>query len=299
MKNKILKLFFSVIILQISNLLSISIVYNFRIAQITKQRIFENENRKKRHYTLLALLFDQYYKKRYDNIRQNYLGGLGSFIYNSKSYYVRADFAASHIYEKTFDSKFSDAQVDDILFSLGKNFNINKQSKLTLTGLFGVPTHKNFALQHPQFGYGQYGLGIQADGSYEFNNQNAFLYGVRYINFLPSDALDPNDNKYKFTIGNLADILVASKNNWRKHGFEVGYTARFDFGAKIYPNLDDIIEKTNYIRSNFYAVYKYRFVVNNVANRFLLNLSYSFDHVPKKFGNKYIIFVWAAWDFRF
>ena len=168
-----------------------------------------------------------------------------------------------------------------------------------LAGVFGIPTHKNYALLHPQLGYAQYGLGVQLDGSYAFNNKNAFLYGIRYIGFVPSTACDLENNKFKFSIGNIADILLASKNNWGKHGFEVGYTARFDFGAKVSPNFDDIVEKTNYIRSNYYAVYKYRFLINNIANRFLLNFSYSFDHVPKKFGNKFIIFIWTAWDIRF
>ncbi|MCL4361439.1 hypothetical protein M1446_03725 [Candidatus Dependentiae bacterium] len=294
MKKKILLLF--LITVGWPNLYSVSIVYNFRIAQITKQQIFEKTNQ---HFTLVTLFFDQFLKK-HTGEHQNYLGGLESFIYNFESYYFRTDFAVSNISEDNCISKFSDTQTDDILFSFGKNFTLNRQSKITLTGLFGIPTHKLFVLQKPNFGFSQFGIGAQVDGSYAFNNKNSLLFGARYIHFIPRNTIDCDKNIFKFTSGNLADILVASKNNWGKHhGLEFGYTAKFNFGADICPKFDDIIKKTNYIRSNYYLVYKYKFIINNVSNRLLFNISYGFDHLPKIFGNKYIIFFWTAWDVRF
>ena len=47
---------------------------------------------------LMALIFDQY-RKKYNGTFQNFVGGLGSYIYNFDSYYFRIDGAVSHIKE--------------------------------------------------------------------------------------------------------------------------------------------------------------------------------------------------------
>jgi len=276
---------------------AISIVYNFRIAQVTKQPIVESAD--DRHYSIVGLLFDQFQKK-YDGVRQNFVGGLAAFIYNFEPYYFRTDFSVSHIKEITEHvTTFSATETDDLLFTLGRNFKLNDKSVMTLSGLFGVPTHEIFTLQHVAFGYGQVGLGIQLDGSYVLCDTHTLLYGVRYIYYVPRKAADDSGNKYTFTIGNLADGLIAYKYNWLSHGIECGYTARSDFGAHISPNLDDTIEKTNYIRNNFYFIYKYRFMIDEVANRLLFNISYGFDSKPKVYGNQYVVTLWASWNVRF
>lgn len=276
---------------------AISIVYNFRIAQITKQPIVEKTI--ERPNSIVALIFDQY-RKKYSGTKQNFFGGLSSYIYDFKSYYFRTDFAVSHIKEKNDGTiTFSGTETDDILFTMGHNWTISDHSVLTLSGLFGIPTHKILRLKHIDFGYSQVGLGIQFDGSHYFNHICALLYGTRYIYFVPRTAQDALCNKYHFTIGNVADFLIANKNSWKHHGFELGYSARFRFGCHCNPHFDEIVEKTNYIRSNFYFVYKYKFFIKQVSNRFLLNFSYGFDHVSKTFGNKSIITVWGSWNVRF
>lgn len=280
-----------------SKLYPISIVYNFRIAQITKQPIYEQQDVNNH---VIALFFDQFRKKYTGEIRQNFIGALGSYIRSFRPYYFRTDFAVSHIKEKTKSvTTFSGTETDDILFSLGCNVRKNKVTPLTVSGLFGIPTHKIFRLQHIDFGYSQVGLGIQADGLYQLNPSNAFIYGGRYIYFIPRNALDKNHKRYKFTLGNIIDLLAAYKTNWDHHGFEVGYTERFRIGAHICPHLDNTIQKANYIRSNFYAVYKYKFMIRNVHNRLLFNFAYSFDSSSKIFGNRYIIFLWSSWNIGF
>lgn len=284
-------------ILQHASLAAISIVYNFRIAQITKQPIFQKTNDK--NHTLVALFFDQY-RKKYNGTRQNFIGALGSYIYDFEPYYFRTDLAGSHIKETVNNViTFSGTEMDDILFTVGRNFKINKHATATLSGLFGFPTHQIFRLQHIDFGYSQIGTGIQLDGSYELNSISSLLYGARYIYFIPRTALDDLEKKYTFTLGNVTDLFFAYKGSWQKHGLEAGYTARQRFGAQIHPHLDDIIRKTNYIRSNFYFVYKYKFRINDLPSRLLFNISYGFDHRPKVFGNKYIITLWASWNLNF
>lgn len=289
-------LFFS--IMHIANLFGISMVYNFRIAQITKQPI--QLDHKQRNNVVVALLFDQF-RRKYNGTFQNFAGGLGSYIYDSGSYYFRTDFAVSHIKE-TVDhvTTFAGTETDDILFTAGKNFILNKRNVITLSGLFGVPTHRIYRLEHVDFGYSQVGTGVQIDGSYAFNSKSNFLYGGRYIYFVPRNARDALENKYKFTLGNVGDLLVAYKNNWQpQYGIEFGYTMRSRFGAHIRPNLDDVVKKTNYLRSNFYGVYKYKFSLNTTFNRLLFYAAYGFDHKPKIFGQKYIITFWTSWNISF
>jgi hypothetical protein len=286
------------ILLGHATLSAVSMVYNFRIAQITKQPIFEKPH--DRNHTVIALLFDQY-RKKYNGIFQNFAGGLGSYIYDFEPYYFRVDFAVSHIKAKSnHTTTFSGTETDDILFTLGRNIVRRDRSIGTLSGLLGIPTHRIFRLQHTDFGYSQLGTGIQYDGSYAINHTNTLLYGARYIYFVPRKALDDLRQKHTFTLGNIGDLLFAYKNNWNEHqGIELGYTARFRFGAHIVPSLDNIVKKTNYIRSNFYAVYKYKFLINNISNRLLFYLSYGFDHTPKVYGNKYIVTLWTSWNIAF
>lgn len=281
-----------------AHVLSISMVYNFRIAQVTKQPIFPHATG--RDHSVVALLFDQY-RKKYDCIYQNFIGGLGSYIYNFDPYYVRVDGAVSHIHEQNSEhvTTFAGTETDDILFTCGRNFILNQHNEITLSGLFGVPTHRIYRLQHIDFGYSQVGLGIQLDGSAVLSDTNIFLYGARYIYYIPRTALDPECLKHRFTIGYIADVLFADKNTWGKHGLEYGYTLRARLGAHSQPNYDEIVQKTNYLRSNFYIIYKYRFLVKNVSHRFLFNIAYGFDHFSKVYGNKYIITLWLSWNVRF
>lgn len=276
---------------------AISIVYNFRIAQITKQPITDEDNYHKN--TIIALLFDQY-SKTHNDTKQNFIGGLGAYIFTFNPYFFRTDFAVSHIKAQDHDiTTFTGTETDDILFTLGRNFKFGDRKVLTASALFGIPTHQILRLQHTDFGYGQFSAGAQLDGSYPIARSGAFLGGIRYIHFFKRHAYDYTHTRYLFTIGNVQDFLVAYKHSWPKHGIEGGYTSRFQFGAAVCPNLDDIIERTNYIRSSFYAVYKYKFAIRETLNRLLLNIGYGFDHRPHTFGNKYIVTLWGSWNINF
>jgi hypothetical protein len=275
---------------------AISMVYNFRIAQITKQPLHDNPNLK--NHTFIALPFDLYQKK-YNDIVQNFAGSLGAFIYNYEPYYARVDAAVSHVYQHGGAvPSFSDVQTDDILCTVGRNFEVNQRNTITLSGLFGVPTHQVLRLKHVDFGYGQVGTGIQLDGSYAFHHENAFLWGARYIYFIPRHATDTLHHNYKFTIGNVADVLLAYKQNWNKHGIECGYTNRVQFGSAIHPYVPDLATQTNYIRNSVYAVYKYKFFIRDMANRLLFNISYGFEN-KNPVHNRQIFTFWGSWSINF
>lgn len=278
-----------------------SIVYNFRIAQITKQSLQEKNNHS--HYTLVALLFDLF-QKRYSGVKENYAGGMASVIYNRHNYYARIDTALSRFNQKKDMKKiYQDVQTDDLLFTVGRNFMFdNNRSLLTLSGMFGVPTHRNNAVRSIDFGYAQVGTGVQLDGSYLLNEQtgSALLYGARYIYYLPRTTNDCSGNRYRFSIGNIGDILGAYKRYWHNtHGIELGYTFRSDFGASLWPVLPDVVNKTNYNRSNFYFVYKYKLPQDHTMHRFLFNISYGFDHGHKRDGYASIVTLWGSWNINF
>lgn len=297
MKHVIKKIIVCWAVVHQCSIWAISVVYNFRIAQITKQPIVEQSHRK---HSIIALLFDVYQKKYHGDITQNFVGALGAYLYSIQSWYARVDCAFSHIHEiKNHTTSFSDTETDDILFTVGYNHKIKEKAQITFSGLFGIPTHNLLRLRHVDFGYSQIGTGLQCDGSYGLTRKTTMLYGVRYIYFIPRKAEDNNCVIHTFTIGNIADMLLAIKHDWAHQGIELGYTHRAQFGARCTPILDNITQKTNYIRDNFYIVYKYKFEYGSVAHRFLCNFSYGFDQHPKRYGNKLIITVWGSWNIRF
>lgn len=284
-----------------------SIVYNFRVAQITKQtntstQSQDTEQSQTPHLgnnNLSALIFNTYQKK-YDESWQNFTGELTSYIRNFKNYYFRVDFAFAHIITKINDSLvFSDTQTDDLLFTAGKSFNLDHKNTISLSGLFGVPTHPMKLLLRPEFGFAQVGLGLQLDGTYANEQQNkALIYGARYIYFAPRTTYDQFENKYKFTAGNAVDLLLAAKYDHAANGIEGGYACRFQFDIKLTPNVTNLIA-SNYITNSFYLVYKHRFLIKQTPNRFLANIAYGFNHKKQALANKAIITAWVFWGFNF
>lgn len=284
-----------------TTLSAISIVYNFRVAQITKRAFVEHEH-KTDPFTVTLLTFEQYQERHQDEITENFIGNLGAFVYDfGASSYVRIDSAISYINQKTDQTTtFSDMQTDDILLTIGHNFMPTSGSKVTFSGLFGIPTHQIYALQHVALGYGQIGAGLQLDGLYRLSNHIDFLWGTRYLYFAPQIAQDPNNNAYTFSIGNIADILLGLKRNWQStSSLEGGYTARWNFGAQISPHLDDITSKINYSRNSFYLVYKYKFQTRRVMHRLLFDVGYGYDRKTCKYGYKRIATCWVSWSINF
>lgn len=273
-----------------------SMVWNFRIAEVTRQPIGQPSN--KYDSTIITLLFDQY-RKKYNDIQQQFVGALWAGMCGKQDYYLRIDTAFASIHAHGGQSTpYVGTQLDDILISFGKGISFDA-AVVTCSGLFGIPTHRIFNLEHVSFGYNQVGTGIQVDGAYSFAHSNGILLGWRYIYFCPRCARDTTGQQYKFTIGNITDVLVAYRQRWHSHGLETGYTLRCRFGAAINPNLDDTTKKTDYMRSNLYFIYKYHFDLDHSAHRLLFNISWGHDHRPKIYGNKYIVTLWASWNINF
>ena len=272
-------------------------VYNFRIGEVTKQPIAEKS--KAKNHKVLALFFNQY-RKRYTGMQQNFLGGLSSYIYDFKPYYARIDGAVSYIQERTdHTTTFSGTKVDDILFTLGRNFEINKRTLCTLSGLFGIPTHPVYQLKHSDFGTGQVGTGLQFDGSYKFTHRDSLILGSRYLYFIPRHAYDILHVKYKLPGSNVIDTLFAYRNIQKNHGFELGYSWGALFTSNNSSEFSEKFGSLNSMRHSFYGVYGYRFFINTISNKLLFNISYGFDQMSKLYGSKIILSFWAAWNIGF
>lgn len=297
MKSNAVKILLTILLFH-KTTTTISVVYNFRIAQITRQPVVEHND--KTPHTLTALLFNFFQKTRSLNIRENYSGGLVTFNYNiGHSYYLRSDFAVSHVNQTINKLHTVEAtEPDDILLTAGRNFKTSNISRVTLSGLLGIPTHSVNTLQRVGFGAGQVGLGIQIDGLYKLNKKSDLLWGSRYNRFIPRTAQDILENQYKFTIGNIADVLVGLQTSIAPaHGLETGYAARWGFGIKACPLVDDI-ERFNYRRNNFYLVYKYTLLTPRVAHRLIINIAYGYDAKPKRFGYDAVM-LWGSWSINF
>lgn len=303
---------------------STSFVYNFRVAEITKnpnpisswknkdylfnvdknnEFLLDKSERisgLKRNKNFVGLIFDEY-EKTYNKFIYNYSGLFESFIYNSKIYFFRSDFAFANIIEKiNHKLLYKGNEPDDILLTFARKFKINKSSGLNLSGLLGIPVKKSLILKHPDFGYGQVSLGIQLDGFYDLNPRNGLAYGIRYIYFIPRNIYNNDNKRYKFTIGNLADFLFAYQYEIKlNHGIEFGYNFESKFGTSIYPHVADIVRQNIYNINSFYCVYKYKFLIKYISNTLFVNISYSFDMFPNRFSIKYLIIAFIAWNVNF
>jgi hypothetical protein len=285
----------------VSSIQSASVVYNLRISETTKRQV---RDKKYMHPRVLAVtLFDQF-RKTHTETHDHIGGGLGTFIYARELFYARVEFAAAHVrsYNNTIDYHYSRTQTDDVLLTAGYSHILSKKTRMTFTGLVGIPTHRDTVLQGFEFGTGHVGIGAQFDSSYIYaqslKNSHVLMGAARIIHFFPRTVfytITDVTTAYRYNIGNLADLFISSSNTWGNHHTEVGYNPTFAFSASIHPDLDDVVKQTNFIRSSFYGTYQYGFLLNNalpIAVTF--GISYGFDHRPKLYGNKYVVTAWIS-----
>ncbi|HSW75562.1 MAG TPA: hypothetical protein VLG50_00810 [Candidatus Saccharimonadales bacterium] len=291
-------IFLLVLLLSHMPISTVSVVYNFRIAQVTRKPIALESN--KRPNSFAPLIFDFFQKTRCLDIAENYAGGLLTYTRNfAKYYYLRTDFAVAHVDQKIEHvNNVNVTETDDILFTFGRNFTVGQHSKMTLSGMFGIPTHRVHTLQRVGFGTGLVGIGGQLDGLSPLGQHIDFLWGTRYNYFIPAKTCDAFGNSYKFTVGSIADVLVAFQTSRQlSHGVEVGYDGRWGFGIKACPVIPDL-SLLNYMRNNVYVVYKYTFLTERVAHRLLFTISYGRDAKPKLHGYNAVM-VWGSWGIAF
>jgi|GEM_PF-738783 hypothetical protein len=277
----------------------ISVVYNLRVAEITRRQALDPKFTDP-SIALITLLNQS--RQRVDCVKENITSNLGSYMYIGKKIYFKTDFAWGHVRAQHSDYRFSRTQTDDILFTLGYSKSITKKTKLTVSMLLGVPTHEDNILEGIQLGTGHNGLGIQCDGSCIINGDRtqSILGAIRYIRFLPASTKLSVQNycrHYELDIGNLVDLITGYNYRFGTNVIECGYNVSFLFSASIEPALESLSNSLNYIRSNFYGAYKRVFLREKHPYGIFLAMSYGFDNRPKIF--KRIFTVWAGWGINF
>lgn len=297
MQKNIVTLILLKTLISCASVSAITVVYNFRIAQVTREPIVQQSDTKPDSVDLL--IFDFFQKMKNFDVRENYAGGLITYDHNFTHNYFRADFAVAHASQTVDKAQTADViEPDDILFTAGHCIIHNKNTMITLSGLFGIPTHSVYTLERIGFGTGQVGIGVQIDGLHAVKKYADFLWGARYNYFIPRTAFDASGSVYTFSVGSIADIIVALQSNSPLgHGIEGGYSGRWGFDINATPTIANL-DQFNYMRNNFYLVYKYTFLGKRVAHRLLLNISAGFDSKPQLYGYNAVM-VWASWGIAF
>jgi len=291
-----IKILFFCLLCHVSAYGSISIVYNLKIAETTKRQDFEKNGE---HPSTAAITGFNQFRTKYSGSRHNYGGSLLSYIYSPENYYARVDWAVAQV--NVDGGSFKKGQTDDLLFSAGYSHAFNHRSKCTLSGLFGMPTHKDLSILEPQFGYAHVGLGAQLDASFlfsQYSNDHSLRCAARIIHLFKR-RVDLLCNAFDFTMGNLIDLYVALHITSGNSRCDVGYNPTFLCSGKIIPYLTDVVQKSNFKRNSFFGVYKYKFRLGSYPSSVALALSYGFDYESRVFGNKRIITAWSAWTFSF
>jgi hypothetical protein len=269
-----------------------SIVYNFKIAQITKSADMNNN--------VFNFLTFNLYREKYNCAQKNFTGEMVSYIHNLRPYYFRIDTAYGYYFEKLNDQKtFKGENLDDILITFGKTFHQDYKND-TLSCLIGIPTHHATSMDSINFGVGQYSLGIQFDTLHKVGKQD-LLFGSRFLHFFPRKIYHADYYGYKFTPGSLIDLLAGYKKNWANKGLEFGYNLAFRFNAQLDccdDNINknqEILAKYNITRSSFYLALKYFFNTCDIKNKIFLIMSAGFDHDPAPFKVKKLFNCSLSW----
>lgn len=262
----------------------ITIVYNFRLAEITRPSDLELPE-DKAHWIGAVTPFDRYAKNAQGG-HNNTAGALGTLLYHKNHVYARIDTAVANIIDRqTKNDPYPSnrTQTDDIIFTFGKGWVPQPRFRITASGLVGFPTHKDVGLFRDQFGTGHFGLGVQLDTAYNYSpkKHHSFLASARYVRFMPANAClkaPTFSQKFRVGLGNLVDLYFANYSNYGKHQFELSYNPTFFFGATFCPFNADLERAFHFIRSSFTIDYQYGFLIGSHPSATIFVFSYSFDH---------------------
>lgn len=271
----------------------VTFVYNLKIAVSTRLRSIPFGAKCD---SLAVFTPIQQWKEKYNGTKQTAGGGMGIYIYHTKSWYFEVDWAVA----KVKQGCFSRIQTDDILLTGGYTHDFSRNNRGSFLALLGVPTHKDDIFQPIEFGINHPALGAQFDDSWTYS-QNGIHYlfsAFRYLHFFArtvTNFVEGQEIHFNFSRGNAIDLLIAHASNWGKHKLEFGYNPTFAFGATVCPALPALTHAAKGIRHGFYANYRYAFFINKKhLAAFILGTSYAFDSIPKDVGFKSIYTAWAA-----
>lgn len=278
---------------------SVTIVYNLRIAQITRRQAATFNG------ALVApSAFGQWSTFR-NGAHQTATGGYLSYVYTWPSWYIKIDSAVARVRNKLCSTVITQLQTDDIFISGGWGHIFNEQTRGSLTAHLGIPTHKDTILKGVEFGTGHYAVGIQYDiaHAYKTGGHHFFLGAARFIHFFPRTihSYPPLAAQcFDFALGNLIDIYLAHAITWEKrHRLEFGYDGTYGFGARIQPNISNFFGVATLLRNSFFLAYMRRTELIDLPNAWIFIISAGYDSRPNLLGRKYIVTLFGSWAVHF
>lgn len=302
------KLFFAITLLNLPPLEAVTIVYNMRIAEITKRQQLAPNVKK---HNILGVTSVGQWRKLKNGFKQSVYSEIGTYIRSAKSWYFKIDGAVGRVKNNIITRSFKRTQTDDILFTGGYSHGIGEYGRFTYSGLFGIPTHRDFILDLAQFGTGHVGVGGQFDVSYAYmhNRSNILLAAARLVHFFPRNITSHDPclqplypcREFNLNLGNVADLYIAHQTNWAKvNRVEFGYDASFiGFGSHVSPDIPDFSGSLVYIRNSFFGAYSRLLPSEKMPMGIVTGLSGGFDSRPYIVGNRYMLTAWFLWGILF
>lgn len=287
---------------------AISIVYNMRIASITRRQ-HANEPVDHEH-AILGTPVGQW-RQLNTGTKQHDAGMLYSYIYTKQSYYIKVDSAVGHaagnipLSSSNGSVHVAVTQWDDLLFTGGYGYEIGSKGRIAYSALFGIPLHRDHLVEFAQFGTGHVGIGGQIDTAHEFSDAHTVFFALRGIYFIPRCAYTNNpclepflpQSTFKVKLGTLFDIFISHQVRWATHNrFEYGYDATFAPTSSINPPLFDHI---SFIRHSFFAVYFRTVPFFGKPTGLVIGFSGGFDSKPELLSNRYHTTLWGSWGLAF
>jgi len=284
----------------------ISVVYNLRVSETTK---FITEEFTDPFGFNLTFFEEARWQNRLvcqkKNDTSNAVGELASFLYVEKpllgrSWYLQANFAVARVSEKSDGQSLVRIQTDDLLLTAGYSWSLHSRVRFTVSGLLGIPTHKDTSLDQVQFGTGHLAFGIQFDTAFHYYQAHkcSIRLAARLIGTIPRNARF-NGFDYNYNLGEVIDLLIGHHASFGHHCIEFGYNPTFVVASDLYPDAPTIESQLNLIRNSYYLAYEYSFDIKKVNNAVEFGLSFGSDVKPRRTGQKLIIFGWFTWDVSF
>jgi len=283
-------------------LFSITFVYNLRIAETTRTR---NTAFGKLKPSVAALTPLAQFRGFDTDFHQSAGGVLGNYIYATDDWYARINAAVGRVHaDGPTVGEFGATEFDDLLLTGGYSWQMAEKTRISFSGHFGIPLHRDYVGDLVELGTGHVGLGLQLDGVHAFNAEQALLIAARAIYFFPRDVTLTLDGTTlhipKFRLGNVVDFFITYQHIFdeERHLVGAGYDLTYTFGTDD-PTDPSHIRTLNTTQNSLFATYRYAFPIKEHLSAIILGFSYGFLKVPAPLNHGYSATVWLTWGINF
>lgn len=285
-----------------STLHAITFVYNLRIGETTRTR---NTSFGELKPSVGALTAIGQFREYETSFHQSAGGILGNYIYAQDEWYARINAAVGRVHaDGCTIEQFGKTEFDDILFTGGYSWQIEPRTRISLSGHFGVPLHRDHIGNLVQLGTGHVGMGIQLDGLHALSATQAILVATRFIYFFPRDIFVSIAGKTEcinnFHLGDIVDFLISYQHGFGKqrHMVAIGYNPTFTFDTDTISNPEKV-GKAHTNTNSFFATYRYAFPIKDMLSALIVGLSYGFLNVPAPLNHGHSTTAWLTWGINF